>query len=183
MRLSRFLLLAVTLLTSSLFASAQERCSLTTVQAPMLRNLRLGMSVEEIEILLKNVKGIVVPAHSRSEEKRGLLKVMISPVGELPGHIFSNIKTAKLEFMQEHVTAIELQFDNEAPWASVDEFVATVADTFELPTAWNRHGQSERRLLCIGFSIVAQKTSSSRLRLESVLSNGIPKQEPPQRIF
>ena len=185
MRLRAPLIFFAVISISALHVQAQDkRCELTAEQSPSLRGLRLGMPVDEVEQLLKQVRGAVAPSHSAAEEKRGLLRVSIYPIAGQTNLTFINVAVAKLEFMNERVTAIGLHFDGGAPWATVDEFVDTVAETFALPSGWKaRHSSGERRLDCRGFNLIVRKARSASLRLEASTVTRPSALSPPQRTF
>jgi hypothetical protein len=68
------------------------------------------------------------------------------------------VKRFSLEFLDDRLTYIEIEYDDSTKWENPESFAAKLSETMKLPDAWqNEHGRSI--LKCAGFNIIASASS------------------------
>jgi len=138
-------------------------CSIKLDQAPSLRGIKLGMSLNQVLDLIpgsredKNVTDFLEAARrghpAASYEKRSL-DFQASSYPSLP--MFNNLRHITVQTFDDRVTHISVGYDY-PPWERVDDFVVKVAESLNLPGVkeWEQVGGSTsyKNLKCQGFEV------------------------------
>jgi hypothetical protein len=143
-------------------AFSQQPCNLKLSDAPELRGFKLGMTVGE-------AKSKVDPTYwTARPDEIGLAKITIFPLTMLNDERADGVNVIKLEFLDDRLTHIEVNYDHSAKWQGVDQFAERVSEGLGLPKAWRveptvdpayrRYG---RMLHCGGFNVVAVLSGES----------------------
>jgi len=173
--MKRFIFLSILLFIISDIALAQDatqeqqpRCALKLNQAPELRGLKLGMTAEQILARFPGLK--IHPADKYGYRKVGLIftpsdlavrdgvmnfeqSTYISTV-KFPD--YKGLKSAGLQFLDDHIFSIQLVYDDSVKWQDLDEFIEKVATSLNLPKDWQEdETESEKYLQCDGFQVAA----------------------------
>ena len=150
-------LLAVLLI--AIPASAQlPACSLKTDEMPdaaELRGFRLGMTYDQVKARVPQVQ--FGPA-----DQFGVAKTSINPYFDprIDKIAFADVRTISLDFLDGKLVGLWIGFESTFKWQTLDEFVAGISKTLNLPAAWPpiRGG---RQLSCDGFSVFASVIAGS----------------------
>jgi hypothetical protein len=151
--INRTLGLLVLAFLSSIAASAQQpACSLKIDQLPdslELRGFRLGMTYDQ-------VKARVPQVQFGQADQFGIAKTSINPYfdSRIDKTGFADVRTISLDFLDGRLVTLWIGFESTFKWPTLDEFVAGMSKTLNLPAAWPPK-RSGRELNCAGFSIFA----------------------------
>jgi hypothetical protein len=133
-------------------------CTLTTVQAPDVAGLRLGMTSEDV---LAAFPGSREDAEVRSDLARpahfGSIRFLIVPEKYASKAKFAGIKKITFTFLDGRISNMNVGY-NGPEWKNVDEFVAKFSEGKTLPTAdaWEAVVGMDtqlKTLKCDGFEI------------------------------
>lgn len=161
----------------------QAKCTLPMGRAPELRGLRLGAPQASVlarfpgtsmqkpdQFGISQLRFTVIDTAAFSKGLPSRDKGIQPDMGFRPGEEsafivdsakFSTLKGVRrvlLRFMDGRLTFILIAYDDSITWDSVDEFVATVAQTLNLSGVWNLPEDAggsdrERELRCEGFAL------------------------------
>ncbi|HXT62190.1 MAG TPA: hypothetical protein VN696_04065 [Pyrinomonadaceae bacterium] len=156
----RFQLLVLSILIISCAQVASAQCTLKSDQlpdAPELHGFRLGMTPEQAKARVPLMQ------FGRADEI-GVIKTSINPLYDprFDKVSFADVRTISLDFLDGKVTTLWIGYESTFKWQTVDEFVAGISKSLNLPAAWSpkRGGQ---QLHCDGFtisvSLIAQSPS------------------------
>lgn len=134
------------------------KCSLTVAQAPQIRDVRLGMSSEEV---LKMFPGssdepYIRAQLSTADQQFGIVRFSI-PTNLLPRPKFAGVNSFSVEFLDNRLSQYAFTYTG-IEWKNVDDFISRFSDTFNLPRSetWERSTlPSTKRLYCQGFEMWA----------------------------
>jgi hypothetical protein len=158
-KISRICLLLLAAFLSASAASAQpSTCSLKIDQlpdSPELRGFRLGMNFEQ-------VKARVPQVQFGPPDEFGVTKTSINPYFD--PHIdriaFADVRTISFDFLDSKLVSLWIGFESSFKWQTLDEFVAGMSKSLNLPAAWPaKKGGRETR--CEGFSLFASIIAGS----------------------
>ena len=145
-----FRLLLVGLFSISIASAQQSNCSLRLDRlpdAPELRGFHLGMTYDQ-------VKSRVAQIQFGRSDQFGVSKTSISPFFDprFDKASFADVRTISLDFLDGKLVTLWIGYENTFKWKTVDEFVAGLSKSLNLPAEWaaNRGG---RQLTCEGFSV------------------------------
>lgn len=173
-------LVFVTILGSSQ-ALSQSRCNLTKDNSPSVRGLRLGMSTEQLLALFpgsakrwaKDSKAIR-DAHEKAMAANSSEPVYLSfyPATDAAKEQFADVDSVSVVLYTGWVVDFSFVYIG-ATWRTIDEWVATVSETFKLPGAQDWVvGPSEhpdKVLKCNGIEIEAGiQGGSASIRIRNV---------------
>lgn len=151
--INRALWLLVVVLVSATAASAQQpTCSLKIDQlldSAELRGFRLGMTYDQ-------VKARVPQAKFGPADPFGVARTSINPYFDpsIDKVAFADVRTISLDFLDGRLVTLWIGFESTFKWQTLDEFVAEMSKSLNLPAAWlPRRGG--RQLSCEGFSVFA----------------------------
>ena len=134
------------------------KCSLTIAQAPRIRDVRLGMSSEEV---LKMFPGSSDDSYIRAQistadQRFGIVGFSI-PTTLLPKPKFAGVNSFSVVFLDNRLSEYAFTYTG-IEWKSVDDFISKFSEAFNLPRPenWERSNlASFKKLQCNGFEVWA----------------------------
>jgi hypothetical protein len=148
-----------TALFSAAIASAQQpACTLTPDQLPdalELRGFRLGMTYDQVEARVPQIR------FGRADQF-GVAKVSINPVFDprFDQTSFAGVRTISLDFLDGKLVILWIGYDSTFKWQTVDEFVAGISKSLNLPAAWSAK-RGGRQLMCDKVSVFVSMIAGS----------------------
>jgi hypothetical protein len=139
-------------------ASGAGECKLKLAQAPAIRGIRLGMSVEEV---LAQIPGSEADSNllaNLSRDYFGSRKVSVRPGSySTSKEKFAGINAIDLHFLDGRLLSFHVQYSG-PEWSSREQFAARVAEVLNLPNvaAWKEIPNGALALTCDGFEISTQ---------------------------
>jgi hypothetical protein len=137
---------------------ATAQCMLKSDQlpdAPELHGFRLGMTPEQAKARVPLIQ------FGRADEI-GVIKTSINPLYDprFDKVAFADVRTISVDFLDEKLTTLWIGYENTFKWRTVDEFVAGISKSLNLPAAWaaKRGGQ---QMHCEGFTIAVSLIAGS----------------------
>jgi len=127
-------------------------CQLRLPQSPMVRGLKLGQQRKDVEA---HIEGLHVPRGDKfgvalvAIEKRSLLK------DSRRNSLLVNALSVGLQFTDERMSTIWLDYDNSIRWKDADEFRAAIKERLNLPGRWVPMNSYRNAIFCEGFVVVA----------------------------
>lgn len=161
--MKRVLLVAVVLgLVSSAGAQTSNtpgasECKLKLAQAPAIRGIRLGMSVDQVLAQIPGSEADSDLLARLSRDNFGSRSASVAPGNYVTSkEKFAGISSINLAFLDGRLLSFQVRY-GEPEWRSREQFVARVAEVLNLPGvgAW-RESNNALALACDGFEISAQ---------------------------
>lgn len=158
--LSILLILTIAMLAH---AQADNRCALTPdqlSQAPELKGLRPGMTVEQVKTLVPSLE-------MAAADEFGLSKTSFSPDfnPKIDRTAFQGVRTVSLDFLDGRLFSVWFGYNESFKWKSVDEVVKAITQSLRLPRAWETKGRGQQ-LTCGDLRLsVTMVAGSPTLRL------------------
>lgn len=155
-------------------------CTLKTSQAPAVRGIKLGMSVEEMLALFPGSAaedGIKLAVSKADNSPHfGVVGIDIVPSRYSTKERFAGIGNYNFVFLDGRVAQYEVYYQgppNGPTWRNIDDFIARIADAFQLPAAkdWTAlaYNPLTKELKCDGFQLWASNaTLNGRLMVATV---------------
>lgn len=135
--------------------SGAGECKLTLAQAPAIRGIRLGMSVDQV---LAQIPGSEADSDFLARLSRdyfGSRSATVMPSSYVTSREkFAGINSINLSFLDGRLVSFGIHYDG-PEWRSKEQFVARVAEVLNLPGV----GYWKPSLVCDGFEISAQTGS------------------------
>lgn len=160
---------------------AGQKCSLTLAQSPTIRGLKLGMDVEEV---LRQFPGRGSDPTVRTnllwaDKQFGVARFNAPTHPYHSESRFAGILQFDFEILDKRVSGFSILYDG-PEWRSIDEFVARIAESLNLPGAsyWTPSNlPTLKTLKCAGFEISAWLGSpdSHSLRIRDTAAEQIVK--------
>jgi hypothetical protein len=134
------------------------KCSLTRVQAPSIRDIRLGMSSEEVlQMFPGSSNESTIRAQLATADPRiGVVGFSI-PTNLLTKPKFAGVNSLTVIFLDNQLSEYSFTYVG-VEWKNVDNFIAKFSDAFNLPRAetWEQSNlPSLKKLYCQGFEMWA----------------------------
>ncbi len=153
-----FWLLPAALLVAANASAQQSTCSLKIDQladAAELRGFHLGMTYEQ-------VKARVPPVQFGPADQFGVAKTSINPSfgPQFDKASFADVRTISLDFLDGRLVTLWIGYDSTFKWQKLDEFVAGMSKSLNLPAAWSPK-RGTQQLTCDGFSALASVIAGS----------------------
>lgn len=134
------------------------KCSLTLAQAPKIRDIRLGMSSEDV---LKMFPGssdepYIRAQLSTADQRFGIVGFSI-PTNLLPRPKFAGVNSLSVVFLENGLSEYSFSYAG-IEWKNVDDFISKFSEAFSLPRPenWERSNlPSMKKLNCQGFEMWA----------------------------
>ncbi len=149
-------------------------CQLTAVQAPQVRGLRLGMSLDEFLALFPGSRVEFANQLARFEipQNYGINSINVNEPARFAGDTFKGISSVQATFIDKQLGGFSLSYQN-THWAHPDEFIDKLGEFFNLPKAltWSITGRGEtsvnKMVRCMGveFSVGIQENTPQRSEL------------------
>lgn len=156
-----FFTLAFMTITAYSQASNQPGCSLTEATSPKIRGLRLGMTTQELLALFpgstnrKDIKDALEKSRASTDEA---VYLTFDPAADSGKSEFADVGSVSAGLHKGKVMDLAVQYVS-PPWGTIDEWVAKVSESFQLPGAQSwKAGPNEtpnRVLRCVGIDIEA----------------------------
>ncbi len=121
------------------YDTEQKNC--TTLTSPVIQNLRLDMTVNEVSKKL----GKVIPV---KKVENFSPEIYFASVSNLKG-----IKQLSLNFFKGKLFWIKVNYDNSIEWNGILEFQKIISKTLNLPNIWQGKYSFEKQLVCKNFDI------------------------------
>ena len=161
-------------------SSASSGCSLTPVQSPEIRGIRLGMTSGQLLTLFPEEanRHVITEAVKESQraDKYGVSRFDLRGDNTTVNPRLTGIKYITIELLDERVTSFHISYAG-PEWKSVDQFVANLSDVFRLPKAasWEPADESRRSLKCSGFVIDVYAFQDARENWVRVRDTSVPR--------
>ena len=135
-----------------------ERCSLTSAQAPKIRDIRLGMSPEDVLRMFpgSSDEPYIRAQLSTADQQFGIVRFSI-PTNLLPRPKFAGVNSLSVAFLDNRLSEYSLSYTG-IEWKNVDDFILKFSEAFNLPrpATWERSNlPSTKKLNCQGFEMWA----------------------------
>jgi len=148
----------LTFLPGVLTTPAQSPCNLKfdqLTQAPELFGFHLGMTLEQVTVRVPQVRFPMA-------DQLGVAKTTINPGfdSSFDQASFAGARTVSMDFLDGKLTTLWIGYDESFKWQKLDEFVAGVSRSLNLPAALSARGLG-RELRCDGFSVFASMIGGS----------------------
>ena len=152
------LILFISILVFTTVVSAQEKCDLDVGDAPRLLNLRLGMTADEINAVLKGDLKVKVKPNGQRSFLRNYRKK--EPKGSLQG-----VRALFLRFFDGRLYQIEIFYKDDAKPSNLGTFTNDYSSENGFPKAfWKiKHGYATAK--CVGFSLRADTILNPHIEL------------------
>lgn len=145
-------------------ASAQQQYAFNIEQAPTLRGLRLGMSIEQARAALPALR---VPQLGGEQFGVTYASLDKNTSTETNKAALDGVRYVSLQFFDDHLVLIRLSYDDSVYWESVDQFTARISSSLRLPNAWQQTEQEAwRKLTGNGFYLAASLSGHTGGSLE-----------------
>jgi outer membrane protein TolC len=145
-------------------SSSQPKCALSLAQSIDVGGLRLGMSVEQTQLLFPSLK--ISKLDDQGVGSATLKSGELSYRAESQS-FFEGVETVALEFMDGRLSFIRVNYPATSKWGSSDEFVSMIAEKLNLQGEWKHFYDWETKTIrdirdlrdqaleCVGFRIIA----------------------------
>jgi hypothetical protein len=135
------------------------QCKRTLEQAPELRGLKLGMSLQQVSKLYPGATTKFSAAGMRNKVY-GLEEREISRDAEhgASASRLADVHAIELDFIDGRLYRMRIYYDKSISWDDVEEFALRVSGGLNLPSAWANSdigGGDRRHLHCGAFSLTA----------------------------
>ena len=145
-------------LPGTLTTPAQSPCNLKFDQLTQARELfgfHLGMTLEQVTARVPQVRFPMA-------DKLGVAKTTINPGfdSSFDQASFAGARTVSMDFLDGKLTTLWIGYDESFKWQKLDEFLARLTKSLNLPAAFSVRG-SGRELRCDGFSVFASMIGGS----------------------
>jgi hypothetical protein len=149
--INKILWLIMLALLSATAASAQT-CPIKLDQLPdsvELRGFRLGMTYDQVKARIPQVQ-------FGRPDQIGVVKTTINPFFDprIDKAGLADVRTISLDFLDGRLVTLWIGLEGTFKWQSLDEFVAGMSKSLNLPAAWSTK-RGGRQLSCEGFSVFA----------------------------
>lgn len=143
--------------TSNTSASGTGECRLTLAQAPAIRGIRLGMSVDQV---LAQIPGSEADSDLLARVSRdhfGYRSALVAPGSYVTSkEKFAGTNSINLGFLDGRLASFTIRYDG-PEWRSIEQFVVRLAEVLNLPGvgSW-KPNNSGLAIACDGFEISVQ---------------------------
>jgi hypothetical protein len=154
----RVILSILFILLISSFTLAQEECKLTLAEAPTLLNLKLGMSVQDVNSVIgRDLKVKVKPEGERTFFKNYIKK---RAKGALDG-----VRAIFLSFFDGRLYQIELFYQDDYEWPDLGSLLQDYSKAQSFPESFWKVKNGYANAQCEGFSLVADRVLTPHIQL------------------
>lgn len=134
------------------------KCSLTLAQAPKVRDIRLGMSSEDVLMMFpgSSDEPYIRAQLSTADQRFGIVGFSI-PTTLLRKPKFAGVNRLSVVFLDNRLSEYSFSYAG-IEWKNVDDFISRFSEAFNLPRpeTWERANVSSlKKLNCQGFEIWA----------------------------
>lgn len=133
-------------------------CKLTIDQAPLVRGLKLGQSIDQLQRDLPRI----ARWSDEDPDEYGLRRILLSPRMLEDPEKLAGVTSVSLDYFDDSLVSIEITYSREVKWQSNLHFVAAIAEQLKLPReGWRQSDPSI--LTCDGFFI--EVADANKLRM------------------
>jgi hypothetical protein len=143
-------------------AAASGECKLKLSQAPEIRGIRLGMTVNEVLAVFPGADKNESIRQRLSQARFGLSTVNVVPSIYQSKEKFLGVSSVDVGFLDGELNSFAVLY-NGPDWKTSDQFASKVADALKLPGIefWKESGTYGKALTCEGFLVRLQMTPES----------------------
>lgn len=140
---------------------AGSKCALALEQAPEMRGLRLGLSKDQVIALFLGLK---VPPPDELGVSQVLMRQGDKFLYKKP--LFTDVKKVVLEFMEEKLTSMQIDYDTSIQWEGEEEFQSHISKKLNLTGKWMISDEKGPIIECQGFIVSAGIEGNPYIRVE-----------------
>lgn len=147
---------------SNTSASRATECKLKLSQAPVIRGIRLGMTVNEVLAVFPGAEKNEAIRQRLSQPRFGLVSANVNPSDYASKEKFAGVRSLDFSFLDGELNSFAILY-NGPEWKTSDQFASKVGEAFNLPGVefWKEAGSFLKTLTCDGFAIRVQVTPES----------------------
>lgn len=138
--------------------AAQETCVLEAKTAPVLLNLRLQMSPEQV----RNILGRDLKIKVKKSGERVFFQNFIEK--KAPDSL-SGVRALYLRFYDGRLYQIEIFYENSNDWQTLEEFTADVSKYLSLPASIWKTAKGRSEIKCAAISLIADNILNPRIEM------------------
>jgi hypothetical protein len=150
-----FLLLLFLFLTAA--GAAQEVCVMDSKTAPVLLNLKLQMSPEQVQSVLGSDLKIKIKGNG---ERTFFQNFIEKKAPNLPA-----VRALYLRFFDRKLYQIEIFYENRNDWQTLADFTAHVSENLNLPASSWQTAKGRSEIKCAAISLVADNVLNPRIEI------------------
>jgi hypothetical protein len=113
---------------------SEKRCNVRLDNAPTIRGLKLGQTVEQVKAALPTL--LKRGSEATQDPGIGALEshVQVNAAEYMPG--FAGINQVNVLFLDERLAQIKIVYDQSVRWQRESDFTSKVSESLNLPNAW-----------------------------------------------
>ena len=147
--------------TSNTGASGTAECKLKLAQAPAIRGIRLGMTVDQLLAVFPGSEKDEALRYQLSRSRFGLASAGINPSTYSSKESFLGVKGVSVSFFDGELSFFSIVYDG-PDWKTSDQFTMKVVEALKLPGIEFWRGSGDAKVLkCDGFEVVTQRGSGT----------------------
>ena len=153
--------------TSNTSASGTGECKLTLAQAPAIRGIRLGMSVDQVLAQIPGSEADSDLLARLSRDYFGYLSTFVAPGNYVTSkEKFAGVSSIDLGFLDGRLSSFSIHYDG-PEWKSNEQFVVRLAEVLNLPGvgSWKPSNNFGLAIACDGFEISVQTPGPKDARI------------------
>ena len=169
--MKKLLLLAIVLGTASVVPGqtpsiTASDCKLTVAQAPAIRGLRLGMTIDQALAVFPGAKTDSDVRARLARDYFGSQSAQVMPAQYESGEKFVGVNSIYLSFLDGRLTSFSINYKG-PEWKSDEQFAASVAEALNLPGvgSW-KSAPNVLQLACDGFQIGVQRAGQNSIHMQ-----------------
>jgi hypothetical protein len=152
------IVLAVIILASALALSAQNACELESKTAPLLLNLRLGMSPEQVQGVFSRDLKVKIKKKGERTFFQNYIKKPAPPT-------LSGVRALYLRFFDRQLYQIEIFYEPRAGLQSLEEIKGALSSQLNLPISDWETKNNRAQIVCPQASLITDSILNPRLEL------------------
>jgi hypothetical protein len=145
-------------------STAQETCNLQVNAATAPFGLKLEMSPEQVQSIFGKDLKIKI-------KKKGWRVFVQNFVKEPAPSALSGVRALYLRFFDRKLYQIEIFYENQNKWQTVEDFTADLSAKLNLPANFWQDVKGKRELDCTELSFVADKILNPRIEITDKATN------------
>ena len=157
-RLAKSVLLILVLLCVTHTGTARNVCDLASPTAPLLLNLRVGMSPEQARAVFG--KALKVKAKSRGEHT-----FFQNYIKKKPPELLRGVRALYLRFFDNRLYQIEVFYESRPDLSNLETTVGELSAQLNLPVADWRRNYDQSEIKCGEFALIADFVLNPRVQL------------------
>ena len=149
--------------TSNTRASGETECRLKLAQAPVIRGIRLGMTITEVLAVFPGAEKDESLRQRLSQQRFGMISATVLPYNYREAkEKFVGVRSVDFHFLDERLIQFSLIY-NGPDWKSDEQFTSKVAESLNLPgiESWKLRTGSGKALACDGFEVYVWRMPES----------------------